>query len=62
MSGMRIHLVNPNTTTAMTDKIAVAARAVAAPGTEILATTSAEGPVSIEGRRPYRAENVGFSG
>ena len=46
---MRIHIVNPNTTTAMTDKVAIAARAAASPGTEILATTSADGPVSIEG-------------
>ena len=33
----------------MTDKIAAAARAVAAPGTQILAATSAMGPASIEG-------------
>ncbi|CAA0086524.1 Hydantoin racemase [Starkeya nomas] len=46
---MRIHLVNPNTTRSMTDKIAAAARAVAAPGTQILAATSAMGPASIEG-------------
>ncbi len=46
---MLIHIVNPNTTAAMTDKIAAAARAVAAASTELLATTSAEGPVSIEG-------------
>lgn len=49
MTAMRIHVVNPNTTAAMTDKIAAAARAAATAGTEILATTSAEGPVSIEG-------------
>lgn len=46
---MRILLVNPNTTASMTDKAAAAARAVAAPGTEILARTSAMGPASIEG-------------
>lgn len=46
---MRIHLVNPNTTASMTDKIAAAARAVARPGTEILARTSTMGPASIEG-------------
>ncbi|MCK0207478.1 aspartate/glutamate racemase family protein [Starkeya koreensis] len=46
---MRIHLVNPNTTRSMTDKIAAAARAVAAPGTEIVAATSVMGPASIEG-------------
>ncbi|OLP56486.1 Asp/Glu/hydantoin racemase [Rhizobium rhizosphaerae] len=46
---MRILLVNPNTTASMTEKAAAAARAVAAPGTEILARTSAMGPASIEG-------------
>lgn len=46
---MRIHLVNPNTTASMTAKAALAARAVAAPGTEILAGQPADGPVSIEG-------------
>lgn len=46
---MRIHVVNPNTTASMTDKIASAARRAAANGTEILATTSGDGPVSIEG-------------
>ncbi|MCE1236790.1 MAG: aspartate/glutamate racemase family protein [Hyphomicrobiales bacterium] len=46
---MRIHLVNPNTTRSMTEKAADAARAVAAPGTEIRADESAFGPVSIEG-------------
>jgi len=46
---MRIHVVNPNTTASMTAKIAHAARAAAAAGTEIVAATSAEGPASIEG-------------
>lgn len=46
---MRILVVNPNTTVAMTEKIAAAARSVAGAGTEIVAATSAEGPVSIEG-------------
>jgi allantoin racemase len=45
---LRIKVINPNTTAAMTDAIAAAARAVAAPGTEIVAVTSATGPVSIE--------------
>lgn len=48
---MLIHLVNPNTTRSMTEKAAVAARAVAAPGTLIRADESAFGPASIEG--PY---------
>ena len=46
---MRILIVNPNTTAAMTDKIGHAARAVAASGTEIVAVNPADGPVSIEG-------------
>jgi allantoin racemase len=37
---MRILLANPNTTAAVTDTIAAAARAVAAPGTEIVAATA----------------------
>jgi len=46
---MRILVVNPNTTAAMTEKIGAAARAVAAHGTEIIAVNPADGPVSIEG-------------
>jgi allantoin racemase len=46
---MRLLLINPNTTTSMTEKAAVAARAVAANGTEIIAVTSRMGPPSIEG-------------
>jgi allantoin racemase len=46
---MRIHVVNPNTTVSMTEKIAAAARAAARAGTEIVAATSSDGPVSIEG-------------
>jgi allantoin racemase len=49
MRAMRILIVNPNTTAAMTEKIGAAARAVAAPGTEIIAVNPADGPVSIEG-------------
>src|SRR6266404_6776347 len=45
----KILIVNPNTTASMTETIAAAARAVAAPGTEISAVTSPMGPVSIEG-------------
>lgn len=46
---MRVKIVNPNTTTSMTEVIARAARTTAAPGTEIIASTSPTGPVSIEG-------------
>ncbi len=45
---MRIKVINPNTTAAMTAKIAAAARGVAAVGTEIIAVNPEAGPVSIE--------------
>lgn len=44
-----IQVINPNTSQAMTETIAAAARAVAAPGTEILAICPQEGAPSIEG-------------
>ena len=46
---MKIKVINPNTTASMTEKIGVAARSVASPGTEILACNPQRGPVSIEG-------------
>ncbi|MEQ9330756.1 aspartate/glutamate racemase family protein [Thalassobaculum sp.] len=46
---MKIVVVNPNTTAAMTEGIGRAARAVAAAGTEIVAVNPAYGPASIEG-------------
>jgi allantoin racemase len=49
MPATKIVIVNPNTTASMTATIAAAARAVAAPGTEISALTSSMGPASIEG-------------
>lgn len=45
---MKIWVINPNTTRAMTSTIEACARAVAAPGTEITGVTSAFGPPSIE--------------
>jgi allantoin racemase len=45
---MRIKIINPNTTRAMTDKIGACARAAARPGTQILAVSPAMGPASIE--------------
>jgi allantoin racemase len=45
----KILIVNPNTTASMTKTIGEAARAVAAPGTDIVDLTSSMGPVSIEG-------------
>jgi len=46
---MRIKVINPNTTSGMTAKIGAAARAVASPGTEIIAVNPDIGPASIEG-------------
>lgn len=46
---MKIKVINPNTTWTMTEKIGAAARAVASPGTEIVAVSPSMGPVSIEG-------------
>lgn len=46
---MNILVVNPNTTSSMTEKIADAATRVKNPGTEIQAVTSSMGPASIEG-------------
>jgi allantoin racemase len=46
---VKIHVVNPNTTVSMTEKISAAARAVASSGTEIWARNPSDGPVSIEG-------------
>lgn len=46
---MRLLLLNPNTSAAMTAAIAAAAREVAAPGTEIVARQPSFGPASIEG-------------
>ena len=46
---MRILVINPNTTAAMTGGIAVAARAAASPDVEIIAVNPEFGPPSIEG-------------
>ena len=46
---MRIDVVNPNTSAAMTAMIGAAARRVAAPGTRIVARNPAAGPASIQG-------------
>ena len=47
---MRIHLINPNTSRAMTDKIAVTAREVAGPDVAVVATCPAPGagPAAVE--------------
>ena len=46
---MEILVVNPNTTASMTEKIRIAASAVASAGTRITAVNPAAGPPSIEG-------------
>lgn len=46
---MYLQVINPNTSPAMTAKIGDAARAVAAPGTDLLVCQPEDGPVSIEG-------------
>ena len=46
---MKILVVNPNTTSSMTTKIGIAAKAVARPDTEIIASNSQNGPASIQG-------------
>lgn len=45
---MRIKIINPNTTSSMTAKMALAARAGVRPGTEVVAVSPAMGPASIE--------------
>ncbi len=57
---MKIKVINPNTTESMTATIAAAARAVAAPGTEIIPATSRCGAVSIEGHYDEAMSIVGL--
>jgi allantoin racemase len=57
---MRIRIINPNTTSSMTETIGEAAKAVANPGTEIVAVTSASGAVSIEGHYDEAMSIVGL--
>jgi allantoin racemase len=45
---MRIKIINPNTTASFTERCLVAGRAVAAPGTEILAGHPSHGTPSVE--------------
>ncbi|MFQ5773036.1 MAG: aspartate/glutamate racemase family protein [Kiloniellaceae bacterium] len=46
---MRILVINPNSTAAMTERIGAAAASVAAPGTEVVAVNPKNAPRSIEG-------------
>jgi len=59
-TAMRIKVINPNTTESMTSTIALAAESVANPGTEITATTSRQGAVSIEGHYDEAMSIVGL--
>jgi allantoin racemase len=55
---MRIVVINPNTTQAMTDDIRQAAESAAAAGTEIIAVTPEIGPESIEGYLDHVAADI----
>lgn len=57
---MKIQIINPNTTASMTQKIGTAAKAVASPGTEIIASNPSMGPVSIEGHYDEALSVVGL--
>ncbi len=56
---MLIKLINPNTTSAMTELMGEAACAVAAPGSEIVLATSRSGAASIEGHYDEALSVVG---
>lgn len=56
---MKLLLINPNSSASMTEAIAIAARGVAAPGTEIVAATPSFGPASIEGHYDEAIAAVG---
>ncbi len=49
-AGMKLLVVNPNTSASMTAAIGAAARDIAAPGTQVVAVNPAFGPLSIEGQ------------
>ena len=57
---MKIKVINPNTTSSMTEKIGAIARSVAHPGTEIIACNPNMGPVSIEGHYDEAFSVVGI--
>lgn len=57
---MRIKVINPNTTTSMTEKIGAAAKLFASPGTEVIACNPEWGPVAIEGHYDEALSVVGM--
>ena len=56
---MKIKIINPNTTQAMTDGIREAAITVARPDTEIICVSPEKGPVSIENHHDEAYASVG---
>ncbi|MBY6208503.1 aspartate/glutamate racemase family protein [Halomonas denitrificans] len=56
---MHVHLINPNTTDAMTETIRLAATDIAGPATRVTASQPASGPVSIEGHFDEAISAVG---
>ena len=56
---MKIKVINPNTTATMTEKIRLAARSVASPGTQIIACNPKSGPAAIEGHYDEALSVVG---
>ena len=57
---MRILVINPNTTTRMTETIGASARAAASKGTEIIAVNPTKGPPSIEGHYDEAVSVIGM--
>jgi allantoin racemase len=57
---VKINVINPNTTGAMTDLIVAAARRAAGPGVEIVGRTSTFGAASIEGHYDEALSAVGM--
>ncbi|MBX2853662.1 MAG: aspartate/glutamate racemase family protein [Rhodobacteraceae bacterium] len=57
---MRLLIINPNSTAAMTESIADAARAVARSATQIIAKNPPDGPPAIQGREDGEASLPGL--
>ncbi len=56
---MKIKVINPNTTSEMTEEIAISARSCAHPTTEVVCVNPEKGPVTIEG---YYDEAIALPG
>jgi allantoin racemase len=57
---MRIHIINPNTTALFTDGCREAGRAVAAPGSDIVATNPISGPPTAESHLDEAIATIGI--